>query len=285
VSTATEAEPDLLTGDIDRARTDPGFWRRFAAAYEGPGDAGDALFWLGHPHEQSPSGALPEAARIRELRRAVYASPEGAALAPELRRLQRSADERHSAALQAFTAAAGPDPAAAPFPAAPPAPRRLVLRLPRRAVLLTACALVAAGLGAVVGAATGAPTASRAQPRFTQQVVLSTHGVEELSRPWRPADRVTVTFGPSILPGSVRRLGGYPDGETSIYGARDRFGHVCLLAAAIYYESACAPDDRFGTAGIALTWTLDSTPPWRPAETGVAVWRPDGRLLLGRALP
>jgi hypothetical protein len=123
------------------------------------------------------------------------------------------------------------------------------------------------------------------EPRLAVAEVVDTRGAAELDRDWRPADRTTVTLGPAFVTGTIRRLAGFPDGETLIYGARDRFGHVCLLAAAIYYQSACVPADRFHASGVALAWTLDSTPPWRAPETGVAVWRPDGRLLLGPAAP
>jgi hypothetical protein len=147
------------------------------------------------------------------------------------------------------------------------------------------CAALAAALGAVVGVASAAPAAVEAQPRFSARVAISTRGIEELSRPWQHADGVTVTFGPVILADSVRRLAGYPDGETLVYAARDRFGDVCLLAAAIYYQSACVSPEQFRSSGVTLAWTLDSTPSWRAPETGVAYWRPDGRLLLGPAVP
>src|SRR5215212_1191572 len=89
----------------ERALTEPRFLRAVRAAYAGPDDLLDALWWLEHPLEPGPSGARPPAEEAAAARRALY----GRSVPPEaLEQYRRAADreaETRAAVVAALAAA------------------------------------------------------------------------------------------------------------------------------------------------------------------------------------
>ncbi|MDH2443812.1 hypothetical protein QDR37_07650 [Amnibacterium sp. CER49] len=108
------ADDDLETPSV----TDEVLGRRgvaavFRAAYRGPHDAGDALFWLAHPAAAAPSGAPPPLAALLELRAGLYRpDPDGRARARYAdleRRLREEREVARAALAEALPAAAEPE--------------------------------------------------------------------------------------------------------------------------------------------------------------------------------
>jgi hypothetical protein len=85
----------------ERALAEPRFLRAVRAAYVGPDDLLDALWWLDHPEEPGPSGARPPAAAAAEARRALY----GRSVPPEALDSYRRAADRESETRAAIASA------------------------------------------------------------------------------------------------------------------------------------------------------------------------------------
>jgi hypothetical protein len=85
----------------ERALAEPRFLRSVRAAYVGPDDLLDALWWLDHPLRPGPSGARPPAADAAAARRALY----GRSVPPQALDRYREAAEREEETRTAIAAA------------------------------------------------------------------------------------------------------------------------------------------------------------------------------------
>jgi hypothetical protein len=85
----------------ERALAEPRFLRAVRAAYVGPDDLLDALWWLDHPLERGPSGARPPATAAAEARRALY----GRSVPPQALDRYREAADREAETRAAIASA------------------------------------------------------------------------------------------------------------------------------------------------------------------------------------
>ena len=113
--------PDLAMGSYERAMAQPRFLRAVRAAYTGGEDVLDALWWLEHPDEPGPTGAVGPAAAVAEARRALYARSVPAFALERFRAASEHEIAMRSAILSALVAVGPSRPQT-------PAPRRVVER-------------------------------------------------------------------------------------------------------------------------------------------------------------
>jgi hypothetical protein len=237
-------------------------------------------------HDPSDRERIEE--RIRALRSRVYGRDprpdDVAALAAALAELP--------------PAPAGPGAEAGPIArpldeTPPPVPQPRALSRALAAVRALSPQVLLAGTGiALVAALAGAtglllvdrPSAADAAP-VTQRFIPAISVAADpalLRRPAGSADRTTALVGPDLLAGSFRRLVAYPAAGVTLWAARDRFGQTCLVAADIYYRTACADAATVKASGLVLVWSSGPGDPASTTESYTAVWR-GGRLRAGRS--
>jgi hypothetical protein len=85
----------------ERALAEPRFLRAVSAAYVGPDDLLDALWWHDHPLEPGPTGASPPAAGAADARRALY----GRSVPPQALDRYREAADRETETRAAIASA------------------------------------------------------------------------------------------------------------------------------------------------------------------------------------
>jgi hypothetical protein len=100
METGRAAEP---AGAYRSALSRPRFLRALRAAYDGPDDVLDALWWLEHPLQPGPSGTRSPAAIAAEAQRALYRP----SVTEATRARYRAAAERDAASRSAITVALG----------------------------------------------------------------------------------------------------------------------------------------------------------------------------------
>lgn len=284
---------------------DAAFADAFRREYRGSAEPEDAAWWLSHPNDAAPSGALPLSAERDRVAKLTY-SREGAAdpaLRAELDRLSGLLRVDEDAARDALRAASravgvasapsgssgarehGPDRRTeSPDTAVPPGsrPRRLTL-----AATAVSCLLVGAVSGSVLGPRTAPPAPSSSAPPSASPSPAPTGplgagvggaGVGEstlteiLDREQAPGDLPDVALGRRLDPSSFRWLRmwdvGTPEeaGRPKLFVGRDVTLQMCLGAVVNeVFVAQCLPDSTGADEKSTLNWSV-------AGSTGTVLW-------------
>lgn len=285
------AEGDLAgLGAYERGRVDETFLDRFTAAYRGEHAPLDALWWLEHPGETAPSGALAPEAALEPLHRAVFGR-DGASrpdVESELERVLDRIREQRELASSALVAAdtvvaldtEGDRQHASEAGLGTDAPGVKPSR--RRRVVTSAIVLV---LAAAVGFTAGLFVRAAKTEDASAPTAVDISGVlAVLDRPQAPASDLPTHLDSSLIrPDTLRSIG--MAGPAGLYAARDFDGEVCLLLVQPTggYTSTCVVESEFPATGLPLrgTYLLPGTAGASEAGTNAEIdvlWMPDGTL-------
>lgn len=256
-----------MPSDWERVAADPALLSAVRARYAGSGDVLDQLWWLEHPGDASPGGALDPAVRLERDRQARYRPDAEPVDADAVHRDEAAVAQDRAAARQALVeAAALPRPVTA-------APAGRAGGFGGRTV---AGALVAAlAVGAVAGFAIGHVISVR--PAAALAV---------FDRAQRQDDRPpgTAPLPSTTMRSSLRHLGSSATTGVEVYAMRSRDGRVCMVAVvhAIRYLETCATDAAFDVNGLSMRFEAAVDP---IDDSGVSAdqeieptWSPDGLL-------
>lgn len=148
------------------------------------------------------------------------------------------------------------------------------MRRPPLTIVLAACAVAGAALGAGGAALLQGGTAEASSPL----PVVARAPLPVLERPQRPADLQDVPGTPGLRRSSLRRVGALAAGQILLVGA-DTAGGRCIVAVApgsSLFAAGCVPASAFGSGGARVAWSL----PGRTHEL-TAEWSADGTVRAG----
>ena len=148
------------------------------------------------------------------------------------------------------------------------------MRRPRLAVLLAACALGGAALGAsgaelLRDAGTEAPSSLPVLARIPASV---------LERPQRPGDLAGVPATPGLKRSTLRWVAPLGDDDVVLVG-RDVAGGRCIVAVSPsrgLFRAGCVPEPAFASGGARVAWSLPDGTAHLAAE-----WDADGTVRAG----
>lgn len=257
-----------VPSEWERVAADPALLSAVRARYAGSGDVLDQLWWLEHPGDASPGGALDPAVRLERDRQARYRPGAAPVDTDAVHRDEAAVADDRAAARQALVEAAAELPR--PVAAAPPG------RAGGVAVRTVAGALVAAlAVGAVAGFAIGHVIGVR--PAAALAVFDRAQRQDDRPPGTAPLPSITVRS-------SLRRLGSSATTGVEVYAMRSRDGRVCMVAVvhAVRYLETCATDAAFDVDGLSMRFEAAVDP---IDDSGVSAdqeieptWSPDGSL-------
>jgi hypothetical protein len=253
-----------------------------SGAYRGRHDVRDAVWWLDHPAQQGPTGAVSPADGRDELERAAYsrAGATDPSWADALQRLDAELEADRIATREAIAEARRPVEVVVDEPD----PEVVDMPTPRRWLLPAVASVIAVVIGLAVGYSLGTSRDAVVEPGYvtaTNQATQQFTGIDAFAQQEEAADTPTVTLPPSFDGADFRVLNASTGGGLlpRVYAARIAGNRVCLIAVVgdddPHTTFACAVEAEFPITGIQVGWQDG-------ADGGVVSWDGTGGVQMSR---